>query len=316
MKIVKEITLSKKEHGKYKAFPTVVVADNEIIIAYREGFTDAAKPHGKNGCVKLLKSRDLEKWKEIKTPFCDNELDAVVSATGNNYLFLATRSYEYRKRNDVYISRFGNGEIPMQRDVIKFDNAQVTMFGHIIENNGELIAPAYGTCYGIQSPMLLSSVNFGETWKIKALITPEGHKPVLNETSIIKLEDRFLAIMRSQEPSYNLYCAFSKDLKDWSKPEKLGILGHAPMVGKLSDKRLAFAFRDLNDNLPGVGLAVSNDGISWERHNICHYTGNLYNGGYADFVEIEKSKLFVVYYICDEDNEPWIEGAIINSCRP
>ena len=46
--------------------------------------------------------------------------------------------------------------------------------------------------------------------------------------------------------------------------------------------------------------------------NICHYTGNLYNGGYADFVELENNRLFVVYCISDKDNEPWIEGVLLD----
>ncbi|GMT43751.1 MAG: hypothetical protein IEMM0003_0570 [bacterium] len=311
MKIVKEVILSKKEHGRYKAFPTIVKVDDEIVAAYREGFVDSAKPHGSNGCVKILKSRDLNRWDETETPFCDNELDAVISRPFGDYLFLATRSYEYKKRNDVYISKFKANELPAKRSLIKFDNADFTMFGHIIENDGVLTAPAYGTCDGINSPILLSSDNFGQTWNIKSLITPNGHKPVLNETSIVMLDDKFLAIMRSQEPSYNLYCAFSEDLINWSKPENLGILGHAPMIRKLDDGRIVFVFRDLNDSFPGVGLAISKDGLKWDRFNICHYTGNLYNGGYADFVEIEPNVLFIVYYTCDEDNEPWIEGKVI-----
>ncbi len=312
MKIVKEVTLSKKEHGKYKAFPSIAKVGNEIIAAYREGFTDSTKPHGSNGCVKILKSEDLNRWNEIGTPFCDNELDAIISGPFDDYLFLVTRSYEYKKRNDVYISKFKSNKLPTKRALIKFDNADFTMFGHIIENNGELIASAYGICDGIDSPILLASDDFGQTWQIKSLITPNGHKPALNETSIVMFDGKFLAIMRSQEPSYDLYCALSEDLINWSKPENLGILGHAPMIRKLNDGRIVFVFRDLNDDLPGVGLAISEDGINWKRYNICHYRGNLYNGGYADCIEIEKSKLFVVYNICDEDNEPWIEGTIIN----
>lgn len=305
------IILSKKEKGKYKAFPTVVKTEDEYIIAYREGFTDSTKPHGKNGCIKLLKSKDLKNWQEFKLPFCDNELDAIISSGFNGGLFLVTRSYEYKKRNDVYISRFTKDAIPNTRNLIEIGNAQFTMFGHIIKEKDKLLAPAYGIYKNINSPIILSSNNFGRNWHIKSLITPNGFAPVLNETSIAKFNDRFIAIMRSQEPSYELYCAFSDDLESWSKPQKIGILGHAPMVKLLKNGQLAFVFRDLNRNLPGVGLALSRNGIDWEYENICSYTGNLYNGGYADFAEIDNGSLFVVYYTSDEDNEPWIEGQII-----
>jgi hypothetical protein len=303
--------IARKEKGKYKAFPTIVKTEDEYIIAYREGFTDITKPHGKNGCVKFLKSRDLKNWQEFKLPFCDNELDAIISGAFNGELFIATRSYEYKKRNDVYISKFKKDSIPDTRDLIKFDDAQFTMFGHIVKEKDELLAPAYGIYKGISSPMILSSNNFGKNWHIKSLITPNGFTPILNETSIAKFDDKFIAVMRSQEPSYELYCAFSDDLENWGNPQKIGILGHAPMVKLLKNGTLAFVFRDLNNDLPGVGLALSKNGADWEYKNICSYTGNLYNGGYADFVEIDNNKLFVVYYIADEDNEPWIEAKII-----
>ncbi len=303
--------ISKKEAGRYKAFPTIVQTDKEFIIAYREGFVDDAKPHGRNGCVKFLKSADLENWQEFNLPFCDNELDSIISGMFNDKLFLATRSYEYKKRNDVYISRFAKDTIPDTRKLIKLDNAKITMFGHIIKKKDELFATAYGTYNGINSPIIVSSNDFGENWHMKSLITPNGFKPVLNETSISKFGDRFIAIMRSQEPSYDLYYSFSSDLISWSTPKETGLLGHAPMVKLLKNGKLSFVFRDLCDDLPGVAVALSSDGFKWKRVNIHHYNGNPYNGGYADFIDIGNDKLFVVYYTSDEDNEPWIEAQIV-----
>ena len=301
-------TLAKKEKGKYKAFPTIAKTKDEYIVAFREGYTDNTKPHGKNGCVKFLKSRDLKNWQEYKLPFCDNELDSIISGVFDKDMFLVTRSYEHKKRNDVYISRFKADEMPQNRKLLKLDNTQFTMFGHIFKNKNELLATAYGRHKGIDSPILFRSDDFGKNWQIKSLITPYGHNPILNETSITQFSDKFIAIMRSQEPSYDLYYSFSSDLVSWSKPEKVDILGHAPMLKIIENGDLAFAFRDLNGDLPGVSLALSKNGIDWEYKKICNYTGNLYNGGYADFVELDDNRLFVVYYISDKDNEPWIEG--------
>ena len=306
-----KIILSKKEKGKYKAFPTVAKTADETIIAFREGFTDKTKPHGKDGCVKFLKSMDLKNWQEYKLPFCDNELDSIVSNVTDKQLLLITRSYEYQKRNDVYISVFDNDKIPQERGVLNIDDAEFTMFGHIIKNENELLATAYGKHKGIDSPIILSSNNFGKNWQIKSLITPNRHTPILNETTITKFDNKFIAIMRSREPSYDLYYSFSNDLMSFSKPKKTGILGHAPMIKTLKNGNLAFVFRNLNGNLPGIGLAFSKNGIDWEYSNICNYTGNLYNGGYADFIELDDNSLFVVYYISDESDEPWIESKII-----
>jgi len=307
------MVLAKKERGRYKAFPTVEKVGREIIVAFREGFVDSTKPHGKNGKVKVLKSKDLENWQEFDTPFDDNELDAILSGPFGDDLYLVTRSFEYKKRNDIYVSRFKIGDLPQSRvKVVVKDVGLSAFFGHMLEHNGELIASAYGMYKNEHRSLVLSSKDKGRTWLLKGVIMPDDFKPWLNENSIVEVNDRFLAVIRSLEPSYDLYYSFSLDLVHWDEPKKLGLLGHAPVLRRLKNGRLVLAFRDLNDDLPGVGLALSDDGINWERINLKHYRGNLYEGGYADFVEIEDNKLFVVYYICDEDNEPWIEAQIVS----
>ena len=305
--------LANKEKGKYKAFPTVVKVGDEVLVAFREGFTDPSKPHGKSGKVKILKSKDLENWQELETPFDDNELDAILSGPFGDDLFLVTRSFEYKKRNEVYVSRFKIGDLPKDRVKVTVKDVGLSaFFGHMFEYNSELIATAYGMYKDEHRSLVLSSTDKGSTWQLKGVIMPDGFKPWLNENSIVEANGRFLAVIRSLEPSYDLYYSFSSDLIHWDEPRKLGLLGHAPVLRKLKSGKLVLAFGDLNDDLPGVGLAFSDDGLNWERINLKHYCGNLYEGGYTDFVEIEDNELFVVYYICDEDNEPWIEAQIVN----
>jgi len=305
------MVLAEKERGRYKSFPTIVKVEDIYIVAFREGVTDKTKPHGTNGVVKILKSRNLQDWHEFDTPFCDNELDAILSGPIDGDLFLATRSYEYGKRNECYISRFDQNELPKDRTPVMIDGVNFTFFGHIFKFNDELIATAYGVKSGISSPLVLSSIDGGKSWNVKSLITPNGFEPELNETSIVEFNGRFLSVMRSREPSYDLYFSYSSNLINWEKPLKLGIKGHAPIVKKLTDGRLALAFRDLNEKLPGVGVAISSDGKHFARKRIAEYTGGLYNGGYADFVQLDKDTIFVVYYTADKSSEPWIEGRII-----
>lgn len=305
--------LSKKEHGKYKAFPTVVKVGNVIIVAFREGFVDVEKPHGRGGRVKILKSSDLVNWQEFETPFCDNELDAILSGPFGDNLILVTRSYEHRVRNDVYISVFGANSLPDKRRRVEVDGVKLSaFFGHAFMLDGELVATAYCDNNGTQMPLLLASPDFGERWKIKSFIAPKEFRPLLNETSVLNIGDKFMAIIRSREPSYDLYYSFSRNLFEWEEPKEIGLLGHAPVARRLSDGRIAFVFRDLNSDLPGVSIAISNDGINFERISVCHYTGDLYNGGYGDFVEISPKTLFVVYCTCDRDNEPWIEARVVD----
>jgi len=307
MKIIDKIVVSGKEKGRYKAFPTVSKCKNIIIIAYRDGDIDFTKPHGKNGCVKISKTKDLKHFQEIDTPFCYHELDAILSNIDER-LFLLTRSYEYKKMNDVYMSKFDCQDLPNRRSKIAFDSADFTGFGHIFKHNEKIYMTAYGTYKGIPTPMIFE---YSKERKIKGLITPNGHTPILNETSIIKKGNRFISVMRSQEPSYDMFYSFSDNLEQWSKPRKLGLLGHAPMLTELKNGKTALVFRDLNGDMPGVGLALLDDEMNLQYYNIAKYSGNLYNGGYADLVEIDNNKLFVVYYTCDEDNEPWIEGKIV-----
>ncbi len=305
--------LAKKEKGKYKAFPTVVKVGGEVLVAFREGLTEPSKPHGKNGKVKILKSIDLKNWQEFETPFNDNELDAILSGPFGDDLYLVTRSFEHKKRNDIYVSRFKIGNLPQDRLKVTVSKVRLSaFFGHMFERSGELVATAYGMYKDEHRSLVLSSADKGNTWQLKGVIMPDGFKPWLNENSIVEVDGKFLSIIRSLEPSYDLYYSFSSDLVHWDEPKKLGLLGHAPVLRKLKSGKLALAFRDLNDNLPGIGLALSDDGINWERINLKHYRGNLYEGGYTDFIEIEDNKLFVVYYISDEDNEPWIEAEIVN----
>lgn len=312
MKREQRVIIAGKEESKYKAFPTVVKLNGTIIVAYREGLVDPTKPHGKNGKVKIAKTEDMINWREFDTPFCDHELDAILSGPIDGNLFLVTRSYEHRKRNECYISRFPQNELPENRTPVKINGVNFTFFGHIFKFNDELIATAYGIKDGVVSPIVLSSAYGGKNWQVKALITPNGFEPELNETSIVEFNGRFLAIMRSREPSYDLYFSYSDDLISWEEPKRLGIKGHAPIIKRLTDGRLALVFRDLNEGLPGVGLAISLDGERFVRKRIAEYTGNLYNGGYADFVQLDKESVFVVYYASDESDEPWIEGQVIN----
>ncbi|WP_051129563.1 sialidase family protein [Hippea alviniae] len=305
--------LAKKEKGRYKAFPTVVKVEDKIIVAYRDGETEITKPHGKNGKVKILKSKNLKEWTEFDTPFNDNELDAILSGPFDDEIILVTRSFEYKKRNESYVSRFKIDSLPTERSKVQIENVVLSaFFGHMFEFEGELIASAYGLIDGVPLPLVLSSSDKGKSWKFKSVVASKDFEPKLNEMSIANLNDRFIAVIRSYTDTYDLFCSFSDDLIRWSKPRKLDFVGHAPSLRSLSDGRVCMSFRDLNESLPGFGLAITEDGRKWERIKIGSYTGGLYEGGYTDFVELDDGRLFVVYYTCDEDNEPWIEGKVIS----
>ena len=73
-------------------------------------------------------------------------------------------------------------------------------------------------------------------------------------------------------------------------------------------------YRDLSEPNPGVSIGLSTDrGLSWERAGrLAAYSGGIYDGGYGDLVQLDANRFLAVYYLCDEDNSPWIEGCIFS----
>ncbi|WP_025209131.1 sialidase family protein [Hippea sp. KM1] len=311
MNIKETIVLAKKQKGRYKAFPTAVRLNDGVVVAYRDGVVDPTKPHGSSGMVRLLRSRDFKEFVVFDTPFRDNELDAIISGPFDERLVLFSRSYEHGLRNESYVSSFSVDELPQNRRRVQIEGVDIAaFFGHPIPFKDGFVATAYGAYNKKPSPLLLYTEDWLE-FSFLSAITPDGFEPNLNETSIVKTDRGFLAIMRSREPSYELYYSLSDDLIVWSEPKRLEILGHAPMVRRLKNSMFCMVFRHLEADSWGVGLAKSKDGIDWDVFRIHSYSGDLYNGGYGDFVEIDGDNLFVVYYTSDRDNEPWIEAKIV-----
>jgi len=301
-----------KEVGRYKSFPTVVKTESYIFLAFREGVVNAEKPHGESGVVRLFRSADALKWDEIPTPFSENELDAIISGPFGEYLFLWTRSFVYKKGGDVYLSRFRVGDSPGNRRVFRLSEVTFCPFSHIREVDSVLIGTGYGRrTSGVGTPIVLESKDLGDSWGVRGFVTPDGFSPELNEISLLPLDDEFFAVMRSREPSFDLYYSFSNDASVWNEPRKIGILGHAPMLLRSGSGKVMFVFRDLMEATPGVGLAVSSDLKEWDYFRVDEYAGDMYDGGYADIVELDRDEFFVVYYMCDEDASPWIRTSFI-----
>ena len=94
-------------------------------------------------------------------------------------------------------------------------------------------------------------------------------------------------------------------------PEKTELCGHAPMIlDSESGHGHLVVYRDLAGHEPGLAIGLSMDrGLSWKQAGrLISYGGSIYDGGYGDLVQLEKNRYLAVYYLCDEDNSPWIEG--------
>lgn len=285
--------------------------------------------HGVDGKV-LLFSADVtrpDRWishGSLFEPSQDgtrNELDAILSAPEPDLIFLATRDYEWKKRNDVYLSKGKTPVLTQRKLFTEISDQNAICFGHIRKAlNGDLLMPGYCGFSDEPSgtPVLLVSNNHGQTWSLLSKVASSAKVGTrLTEYSLGHLGDtNWTALIRNETPPFHLYrTATPDDGRSWSNPEKTDLCGHAPMI--LDVKSMAghlVIYRDLCEPNPGVSIGLSTDkGLSWERAGrLTTYSGSIYDGGYGDLVQLEANHFLAVYYLCDEDNSPWIEGCIFS----
>ena len=329
LKIENRFTILEKEKGHYHAFPTLVRQKNQLWSACRSGSVSGRQTHGIDGKV-LLFSADVTRpdlWisqGSLFEPSQDgtrNELDAILSAPEQGLIFLATRDYEWKERNDVYLS-MGQTPVLTHRTLLtEIADQYAICFGHVRRTfSGDLLMPGY--CgFGdepSETPVLLVSGDRGQTWAFRSKVASSGKAGTrLTEYSLGHLGDtNWTALIRNETPPFNLYRTQSiNDGRTWNDPEKTELYGHAPMILDCeSGHGHLVLYRDLGETDPGVAIGLSMDnGASWERAGrIVTYTGSIYDGGYGDLVQVEKNRYLAVYYLCDEDASPWIEGCIFS----
>jgi hypothetical protein len=326
IRIEKQFTLLEKEKGKYHAFPTVIRQDRQLWLACRSGTVSGRQDHGMQGKVLLLSGSvdQPDAWTlrgklfESSLDGSGNELDAILSNPEPDLIFLATRDYEWQRRNDVYLSR-GRSPLFSRRTLLTtISDQQATCFGHIRKTiSDDLLMPGYCGFDDEPSgtPVLLVSKNRGDTWRLRSKVassTAVGTR--LTEYSLAYLGDtRWTALIRNETPPCELYrTESSDDGRTWSAPTKTKLRGHAPMLHEADDIGGHLAvYRDLSEQDPGVGVGLSvNKGVTWERAGrLASYCGSIYDGGYGDLVHLETNRYLAVYYICDGDASPWIEGS-------
>jgi len=329
LKIENRFNILGKEKGYYHSFPTLVRQQKQLWLACRSGSVSGSQAHGVDGKV-LLYSAEVtrpDRWISHGSLFepspdgTHNELDAILSAPEADLVFLATRDYEWRKRNDVYLSR-GRTPVLTRRTLLTEISDQFAIcFGHIRKTvDADLLMPGY--CgFGDEpsgTPVLLVSDNHGRTWTLRSKVASSAKTDTrLTEYSLGYLGDTsWTALVRNETPPFNLYRTQSiDDGRTWNDPEKTELYGHAPMILDCeSGHGHLVLYRDLGETDPGVAIGLSRDnGVTWERAGrIVTYTGSIYDGGYGDLVPLEKNHYLAVYYLCDEDASPWIEGCIFS----
>jgi hypothetical protein len=329
LKIENQFAILKKQKGRYHSFPTLVRKENQLWMACRLGSVDRRQAHGVDGRV-LLFSADVarpDRWMSHGSLFepspdgTRNELDAILSAPEQGLIFLATRDYEWKRRNDVYLSV---GRTPVLADrtlLTEISDQYAICFGHVRKTvSGDLLMPGY--CgFGDEpsgTPVLLISGDRGKTWTFRSKVassTSVGTR--LTEYSLGYLgNSSWTALLRNETPPFNLYRTESHDDgRSWTTPKKSDLCGHAPMIlDSESARGHLVIYRDLAGAEPGVaiGLSVHKDCV-WQRAGrLSSYGGSIYDGGYGDLVQLEATRYLAVYYLCDEDAAPWIEGCVFS----
>lgn len=342
-----------KEVGRYHSFPTLIQVDDRFWLACRSGKKDRTQPHGFEGTVRLFITnvRYPLWWEDCGTFFgpeesgSANELDAILSRPSENYIFLATRDYEQRKKNIPFISRWDADELiksssgvlhPDRKPVKRISDFQsagaepmhktvpdkVMMsacFGHIRQTlSGEFLMPGYGVIRGdkMPSPVLLSSDD-GESWRLRSVLArSDQENRMLTEFSLGHIGDeKWLALIRNEIRPYHLmYVQSDDDGRTWSSIVPTPLKGHAPMIIKTGFGGFLVQYRDLSGKLPGIGIGISSDdGKTWKQvGRPSTYQGSIYDGGYGDIIGMSQNRFMIVYYLCDKDGSPWIEGVLFS----
>ncbi len=329
MQIKKRFSILAKEIGCYHAFPTIIRQNNRLWMACRTGKTSNRQAHGIDGRVRLFSANagKPDIWKDhgiLFKPTTDgtrNELDAILSAPSEEMIFLVTRDYEYQKRNDVYLSQSSRLPVKKRNLLTDISSQYIICYGHIRKtNNNNLLMPGYcgfpdepdGT------PILLVSDNDGRSWKMRAKVassTQTGTR--LTEYSLGYLGDRrWTALMRSETPPHQLFQTKTSDNgRTWTPAKPTSLQGHAPMLVELkSQQGLLAIYRDLSETEPGVSIGIQlNQDDDWQKHGrLATYQGSIYDGGYGDVINIWDNQYLAVYYLCDTDGTPWIEGCLFS----
>ncbi len=325
-----------KEPGSYHSFPTLIRVGETLWMACRSAKVDQHQMHGFDGIVRLFCADVKEPtcWQDCGVIFepgndSSNELDAILSYSLGKHIFLATRDYDRRSKSTPFFSRWNLKDLkksyseirPWRRKPLRrLSDTQLTCFGHIQETTtGRLLMPGYGLIVADEkpSPLLLASDDGGEAWALLSVLARSDEEDILlTEFSLGNIEDRkWLALVRNETPPYNImYIQSNDDCRTWSSISPTNLLGHAPMVLKTDNGEFLVLYRDLSEDYPGIGIGISTHGGScWQRLGcLASYHGDIYDGGYGDLVAINENDFLAVYYLCDEDASPWIEGAIFS----
>lgn len=318
-------TIVPRKPNTYSSFPTFSEYKNEIYLFFRQGKTSKQFVHGYEGTVNvltfdkqlfinLLKSdepvsfQEMGKEQKIFSNTEENELDSIVSKLEDNLYTLVTRLYLPRQLNMPHISVAASPHFET-REPIKVDALSWhVLYGKGFKTKEGYIFPAYGSLKKEpgERPFLLQTDDF-KNWSVLATM-PLSEAYILNESSVVFQNNRYIMYMRSNKKPFAIWKAESVDLKTWTKPEKIIDKAHAPMA-IVHQNDIYLSYRDLsNEQFHATSYIINEDEST--KIILDKYEGNLYDGGYSDLGIID-NHLLITYYSGNEEKEPDIKATLL-----
>lgn len=336
LKINSRFPIIPKEQGRYHSFPTLAVIGDKIWLACRSAEANPKMPHGFGGSVKLFWATPEQpaQWTKANAGFypgkdSSNEMDAILSAPGKDQIFLISRDFSRERESTSFISYWSQKKFqdiisgvcsPDRKPLSKIGLDNMTSFGHICrDSKGTLLMSGHQMKEGESkpSPVLLASKN-GNKWHLHAHVaSPSCKNHLLTEFTLGHQGGmNWFALLRNETDPCPIMQLSSKDNgKTWTQPQPTDLYGHAPMVLNINTNRFLVLYRDLSGDEPGISIGISHDnGSTWRNlSTLASYDpDHIWEGGYGDIVPIGNSKYLAVYYTCDQDASPWIEGVVFS----
>lgn len=307
----------------YSSFPTFTEYEDRIFVFYRQGITSDYQCHGIRGKVRCFeiekeilmnmpdgKEDSLYSYGKDYTVFeNENEIDAVVSKLDDNVYSLCTRKFMKKQPVETYISFSDSPSFNDRREVNVNGIDWVVFYGKAFKWDQGHVFSAYGEIDSIKGerPMLLITDNF-ESWELLSYMPDNSRGTILNESSVVFDGKKYTIFMREDEEPFGIWYSTSRNLQDWTAPERLLSSAHAPMA-VYENEKIYLAFRELVSNSAGA-VSLMSPFAGRNILNLDKYEGNPYDGGYAD-ISIIDNRLLAVYYFGNEIGEPYLKCCVV-----
>ncbi len=195
------LTLVPRQSGRYAAFPTVCLHDEQIHLFYRLGHCGERRTHGHGGEILTTQLTVSEFLHAMAQPCAlpdlpgrarllfaeDNEMDAIVTDFGDSQFSLATRTFRQGMEGMVTWLALGSRPSFATRTSVQVAGVSwLVFYGHGLCFEGRRLLPAYGGLTGdgpLMRPLLLELDASGELSLFSALEQADAEL-MFNESSL------------------------------------------------------------------------------------------------------------------------------------